>query len=102
EKGRYEPNPDLPPDARFVVGGQPANAVKVTFRKKGTRYFASRLIPEPTIATTAIANSPAEAAFSVGSRLVGMNGGIVNALLGKLLGANIALSVMDYDALLDT
>lgn len=102
QKGRYEPDPSLAPEARFVVGREPSNAVKVTFRKKGTRYFASRVIPEPTISTTAIASIPAEAAFSVGSRLLGVNGGILNAILGKLLGTNIALSVMDYNALIDT
>lgn len=102
QKGRYQADPNLAPETRFVVGGEPANAVKVTFREKGTRYFASRLIAAPTISTTAIASLPAEAAFSVGSRLVGVDGGILNALLGKLLGANIALSVMDYNALIDT
>lgn len=101
QKGRYEPDPDVEPEARFVVGGEPTNAVKVTFRKKGTRYFASRVIPAPQIATAAVASIPAEAAFSVGSRLASVNGGILNALLGKLLGANISLSVMDYEALID-
>lgn len=102
EKGRYEPNPSVAPEVRFVVGSEPANAVKVTFHKKGTRYFASRMIPAPTIATEAIASLPAEAAFSVGSRLLSLNGGILNSILGKLLGTNIALSVMDYEALVDT
>ncbi len=102
QKGRYKADPGLAPEVRFVVGGEPANAVKVTFREKGTRYFASRLIAAPTISTTAIASFPAEAAFSVGSRLVGVNDGILNALLGKLLGANVALSIMDYNALIDT
>lgn len=101
QKGRYEPNPSLAPEVRFVVGSEPANAVKVTFRKQGTRYFASRVMPAPTISTVAIASIPAEAAFSVGSRLLSVNGGILNALLGKLLGANISLSVMDYNALID-
>jgi uncharacterized membrane protein len=50
--------------------------------------------------TVAVASAPAEAAFSVGTRLVGLNGGILNALLGKLLGTTLSLSVMDYNALL--
>jgi uncharacterized membrane protein len=102
QKGRYEPNPGVAPDARFVVGSEPANAVKVIFRKKGTRYFASRMIPAPTISTEAVASLPAEAAFSVGSRLLSLNGGILNSVLGKLLGTTISLSVMDYEALIDT
>jgi uncharacterized membrane protein len=102
QTGRYEPNPSVAPEVRFVAGSEPANAVKVTFRKKGTRYFASRIIPAPTISTEAIASIPAEAAFSVGSRLLSLNGGILNSILGKLLGANISLDVMDYEALVDT
>jgi uncharacterized membrane protein len=102
QTGRYEPNPSVAPDVRFVAGSEPANAVKVTFRKKGTRYFASRMIPAPTISTEAIASIPAEAAFSVGSRLLSLNGGILNSLLGKLLGTTISLDVMDYEALVDT
>jgi uncharacterized membrane protein len=101
QKGRYEPNPAVAPEVRFVIGSEPANAVKVTYRKKGTRYFASRLIPSPTISTEAVASIPAEAAFSVGSRLLSLNGGIINAVLGKLLGTNVSLSVMDYEALVD-
>lgn len=102
EKGRYEPDPGKAASERFVAGQEPANAVRVSFSQPGTRYFASRVLPAPTISTTAIASTPAEAAFSVGSRLASVNNGILNALLGKLLGANIALSVMDYNALIAT
>src|SRR5690606_19391006 len=47
-----------------------------------------------------LAANSAEAAFSIGSRLAALEGGIVNQLLGGLLGSNITLSVMDYEALL--
>jgi len=102
EKGRYEPDPTKAPDERFVVGQEPNNAVKVTFTQPGTRYFASGMLPEPTITTSAVASIPAEAAVSVGSRLASVNNGILNALLGKLLGANVSLSVMDYESLVHT
>ena len=102
ERGRYVADPAVAPEVRFVTGGEPANAVKVTFRRKGSRYFASRLFPTPTISTVAIASLPAEAAFSVGSRLLSLNGGILNSVLGDLLGSSISLSVMDYNALIDT
>ncbi len=52
-----------------------------------------------TIAASGMAHRPAEARFSVGSRLLGLDGGILNAVLGELLGARLSLSVMDYRAL---
>jgi uncharacterized membrane protein len=39
------------------------------------------------------------AAFAIGTRLAQLNGGVLNAVLGRLLGANLSLSVMDYNAL---
>ncbi len=59
-------------------------------------------MPAPTIGASAIAGVSNEAAFSIGSRLASLNGGVVNAILGKLLGTNLSLSVMDYNALLNT
>jgi uncharacterized membrane protein len=53
------------------------------------------------IAATAIATRPAEAAFSIGSRLLSLEGGIINAILGKMLGGNVSLTVMDYRSLAD-
>ncbi|TIX61838.1 MAG: hypothetical protein E5V30_33610, partial [Mesorhizobium sp.] len=77
----------------------PYNAVQVSLKKKGTLYFGAMMMKPPVIGTTATASAQAEAAFSVGSRLASLNGGVVNALLGGLLGTNISLSVMDYNAL---
>ncbi|MFT4097781.1 MAG: TadG family pilus assembly protein [Rhodoblastus sp.] len=53
------------------------------------------------IGASAVALRSDTASFSIGSRLLGLNGGVVNALLGGLLGANVTLSVMDYQALAD-
>lgn len=39
------------------------------------------------------------ASFAIGSRLLSVNGGLHNALLGGLLGSQLSLSVMDYQAL---
>lgn len=97
--GHYDPAAAL--GNRFVASGTPANAVKVEYRTTGTRYFAGAIIPPPEIAVSAIAASSAEAAFSIGSRLAALNGGVVNDLLGGLTGSTISLSVMDYNALLN-
>ena len=85
---------------RFQAGVTPYNAVRVTLAKVPARYFASSLIPTPVIGTQATASMTPQAAFSVGSRLLSVNGGILNALLSGLLGGNISLSVMDYNGLI--
>ncbi len=84
---------------RFQAGVTPYNAVRVTLAKIPNRYFASSLIPTPVIGTQATAAITPMATFSVGSRLLSLNGGILNSLLSKLIGGNISLSVMDYNAL---
>lgn len=104
-RGRYTASPAIPAGERFApvsaAGTETPNAVRVTLNTLGTRYFATSIIPPPQIVTQASAATTVEAAFSVGSRLVKLEDGIVNALLRGLTGSNIALSVMDYNALLD-
>jgi uncharacterized membrane protein len=100
EKGRYAADPTVAASTRFVVGATPPNAVRVTYSKDGTTYFANMVIGDRKIVTSAVATAPAEAAFSVGSRLASLNGGILNDVLGGLLGTTLSLNVMDYNALL--
>lgn len=98
-RGRYTPDPSKPRASRFVPGKQPYNAVEVSLEKLGNLYFGSSVMAPPVIGTSAIASMKSEAAFSVGSRLLQLDGGLANALLGALLGGNINLNVMDYRAL---
>lgn len=102
--GRYVSSLSIPAAERFTRPPQGSegeiNAVKVTYRTIGTRYFAASLIGPPQIAVEATAAADRKAAFSVGSRLLELKDGIVNALLGGLTGSSISLSVMDYNALL--
>lgn len=98
-RGHYSPDPSVAAANRFAPEAQPYNAVKVTLRKKGSLFFGSAIMAAPTISTTAIASTRAQAAFSVGSRLAKVDGGILNALLGGLIGGSLSLSVMDYNAL---
>nr|WP_292837833.1 TadG family pilus assembly protein [Mesorhizobium sp.] len=99
-RGHYSPDPAVAAGSRFQPLTQPYNAVRVTLERQGTLFFGSAIMAPPTISTTAVASSRAEAAFSVGSRLAKVDGGILNALLGGLVGGNLSLSVMDYDALI--
>ena len=98
--GHYTADPDLDPAARFVAGGYPANAVHVSIRQPGKRYFSAGFFPAPAVGAQAVAGARNEAAFSVGSRLARIDGGVANALLGALTGGDISLTVMDYEALI--
>ncbi|PDQ20739.1 hypothetical protein CN311_12570 [Mesorhizobium sanjuanii] len=98
--GRYSAASSLSVGQRFEAGKTPYNAVRVALNKIPARYFANALIPTPVIGTEAIASLTPQAMFSIGSRLLSVNGGILNALLSGLLGGNISLSVMDYNALI--
>ena len=101
QEGRYEADPAIEPMLRFTVGGEPFNAVRVTYSKKATLYFGSAIMEPPTITTTAVAASREEAAISIGSRLASVDNGVLNALLGGLLGTNLSLKAVDYQALAD-
>ncbi|WP_292533254.1 pilus assembly protein TadG-related protein [Mesorhizobium sp.] len=97
--GRYSGVSSIAAGSRFEAGKLPYNAVQVSMKKLGTLYFAASVMAPPVIGTTATASAQPAAAFSVGSRLASVNGGVLNALLGALLGGN-SLSVMDYNSLI--
>ncbi len=98
--GRYTPQRQLAPAQRFDNSAPPHNAVRVNLRTPATRFFFPDLFPQAEIQTTAIASVTAEAAFSVGSRLASLNDGVVNAVLGALLGSSVSVQAMDYRGLL--
>lgn len=99
KKGHYSADPNKAAKLRFMPGHTPYNSVKVFVAKPGTVLFGQSLLKDPTITTEAIAHASSEAAFSVGSRLLRIDGGIVNAILGAMLGTNLSLRAMDYEAL---
>lgn len=104
QRGTYTADPALTPAARFVTpAAGVANAARVTLQTETPLYFA-RLFSSTDrfrITTTATAASTAVASFAIGSRLLSLNGGLLNAILGKMLGTSLSLSAMDYEALLD-
>lgn len=83
------------------ANGSSTNAVKVSVERRAQLYFAATFMRPPKMRATATARSSAQAAFSVGSRLASLNGGIINAVLGGLTGTTLSLDVMDYRALVD-
>lgn len=100
-KGTYTADPAIPANARFVPNSAPVNAVMVELDSKAQTFFGKSFLPENTmnVATRATAVSTAQAAFTIGSRLLSLDGGILNAFLSGLLGGNVSLTVMDYNAL---
>jgi uncharacterized membrane protein len=104
ELGTYTANSAISPQARFVtpaVGA--ANAARVSLKTQTPLYFARYLTgtSQFTINTTATASSTALASFAIGSRLLSINGGLINAMLGGMLGTSLSLSAMDYQNLIN-
>jgi len=102
--GTYTPNPAAAPQARFVTPSPgTANAARVTLKTETPLYFARYITGKDkfAISTQATASSTAFASFAIGSRLVSLNGGLLNAILGGMLGTTVSLSAMDYQALVN-
>ena len=81
ETGTYTANSAVAPQARFVTPavGIP-NAARVTLTTKTPLYFARYLTGASSfnITTTATATSTEMASFEIGSRLLSVNGGVIN------------------------
>ena len=80
--GRYTGLTSIATGSRFEAGKLPYNAVRVLLKKRGTLYFGASFMAPPVIGTTATANAQAQATFSVGSRLLAVNDGLLNAPQG--------------------
>ncbi|WPE20436.1 pilus assembly protein TadG-related protein [Shinella zoogloeoides] len=103
ERGRYVADPDIPPEDRFKPATADADAARVTLSRPADLFVASVFMPKsPLLSATGSASRTKVAAFSIGTRLASLNDGILNTLLGKLLGTKLSLKVMDYRALVDT
>jgi uncharacterized membrane protein len=101
--GIYTANAALPVAQRFVTSSvAAANAVGVTLQTSTPLFFGKVLTGSDryTIQTTAMATTTGFATFEIGSTLLSVNGGLVNAVLGQMLGSSLSLSVMSYQSLL--
>ncbi|QUS41836.1 hypothetical protein RPMA_25570 [Tardiphaga alba] len=104
ELGTYTADASIPVQNRFVTPAVgTANAARVSLQTSTPLYFSKFFTGSDafTIKTQAIAASTQIASFSIGSRLASLNGGLLNGVLNALLGTNLSLSVMDYQALLN-
>mgnify|MGYP001105122222 CR=1 FL=1 len=102
QRGRYIADPDIAPGDRFTPAGAEADAARVTLSRPADLFVAGVFMPQsPLLSATGSASRTKIAAFSIGTRLASLNEGILNALLGQLLGTSLSLKVMDYRALVD-
>ncbi|AMN41411.1 TadG family pilus assembly protein [Rhodoplanes sp. Z2-YC6860] len=104
ELGTYTANAAVAANTRFTPSSAPgANAARVTLQTTTKLLFGKVLTHSDSFAikTSAIATQSAFAEFAIGSRLLQINNGILNSVLGGLLGANLSLSVMDYQSLIN-
>lgn len=105
--GVYTPDPLLAAGNRFGGTGTP-NAVQVTSTTTEPFIFGSALravigasdggdgFP---IRTVAVARKQDLAAFTLGSGLASLDQGVLNAVLGGLLGTRLSLTLLDYQSL---
>lgn len=122
--GSYVADSSLAPSQRFSPVSSGGNAVQVYLQTTAPTYLGRifRLI-SPGSAHAQTLNAPsggsgqiasdgsvvigakatavpsALATFAIGSRLLQLNGGVLNGVLGALLGGSLSLSVMDYQSL---
>jgi uncharacterized membrane protein len=103
EPGVYKADASLSPQQRFTAAATPANAVRVTMRTKTPLFFGKVLTgaTDYNLDAAAIATTTQLATFAIGSRLASLDGGLLNTLLGGLLGTSLSLSAMDYQSLID-
>lgn len=102
--GTYARRNDGSPAGQFVAGGASPNAVRVSMTTAKPTIFARMIGWASTlnVGVTSTAVTTRFASFSLGSGVASLNAGIANALLGSMLGTNLSLSVLDYDALQST
>ncbi|MBL0916315.1 MAG: hypothetical protein IBJ13_12645, partial [Sphingopyxis sp.] len=99
--GTYTPDPAIQAEQRFAPGGASPNAVRIRLTRDRPLYFGSFLTgrDESVIGASATGARRGYAAFSLGSRVAAVHGGVPNAVLSALTGSQVNLSVMDYNAL---
>ncbi|MBN8840049.1 MAG: hypothetical protein J0I25_07590 [Sphingomonadales bacterium] len=99
--GNYAQDESIAPSARFTpLTNGTGNAARVVLQSTSPTFFA-RIFGKTNVVISRQATAAQQryAAFSIGSRLASLNGGILNSYLSALTGSNVSLSVMDYQSL---
>lgn len=101
DSGSYTPDPSMPVAQRFRAGDPVGGATRVEVRRRTPLFFGRLLVGRDAIDLSARATAARTdaAAFSLGTGLASLNGGLPNMLLSNLAGTELNLSVMDYSGL---
>ena len=107
EPSIYRADGSVAPESRFAPADAGPNAVRLVLRHEAPivfgRIFGSASAATPAtgfmLTSRAVASRADFASFAIGSRLVQLDGGVLNAVLGSLLGSSLSLSLMDYQSL---
>jgi len=108
--GIYTADESIAPAARFSSSGvttSTGNAIQVHTEATAPTYFA-RIFgfgSASPIRATATAAQLSAVSFGAGTRLASIdssNSAVLNSVLGQMLGTSLALSAVDYNALLNT
>lgn len=99
--GHYTLDSAATPLSRFEGGGTPINAVLVRQSSRPWLVLLPKLVgnADYRISSEAVATASGLVAYSIGSRLAAVRGGILNSLLSGLTGGNIELTAVDYNGL---
>lgn len=102
--GTYTPDPALAIAARYAASAQTdaaTNGVSVVLTRPAPLYFARVFTSADsvTLKATATAARLKAASFTLGSRLLSLDAGVLNGLLSAALGTQVNLSLMDYQNL---
>ena len=99
--GLYRRDATLDPADRFTANAAHPNAARLTLAREVPLFFGKMLLGRPTMTVRASATAARldYAAFSIGTRLASLQGGLANDLLSALAGSNLGLSVLDGQGL---
>lgn len=102
-EGQYARDRAIPVSDRFTSGAAQTNATQLVMRQQVPLYFARILVGRNRMEIEARATAVRAdlAAFSIGTGLASVEGGLPNALLSALVGTELNLSVMDYKGLVN-
>ncbi len=104
--GHYQRDISVAIDERLTdreLTAPDVNAATVRLQEAAPLYFARTFLQQDTtqLGATATAARFDLASFSLGSRLLSLDVGLLNALLSEATGSTLTLSVLDYEALAD-
>lgn len=101
ETGSYAADPAIPVASRFRAGDPEGNATRIAVQRRVPLFFGRLLVGRDGVdlAARATAAKSDAAAFSIGTGLASLSGGVPNMLLSSLAGTELNLSVMDYNGL---